>query len=144
MQIHFERAVPHQPEQMFSLVADLRSYPSFIPHCTAMEVWDDHGARHARMTIRFGPITQSYTSRVTLDRLNCRIRAEAMDGPFSHLDSTWHFARTAEGTDIRFDIDFRISNPIIRAVAEPAFAAAQRQIIDAFVRRADELYGARV
>ena len=51
------------------------------------------------------------------------------------------FAITANGTRVRFDIDFKISNPLIAAVAEPAFAAKQEEIIDAFVAEADRRFG---
>jgi coenzyme Q-binding protein COQ10 len=42
---------------------------------------------------------------------------------------------------VRFDIDFKISNPLVAAVAEPAFAAKQEEIIDAFVAEADRRFG---
>lgn len=137
----FERHVPHPPEAMFDLVADLESYPSFIPNCTAMVVKPDGtGAQLARMTIGFGPITPSYTSRVALERPE-RITAKAVDGPFAYLDSTWTFEPEGQGACVRFAIDFKISNLMLRAVAEPAFAAKQDQIMDAFLVEAERRYG---
>ena len=41
----FERHVPHPPERMFDLVADLEAYPRFIPNCTGMVVKPDSGRR---------------------------------------------------------------------------------------------------
>ena len=141
-----ERHVPHLPEKMFALVNDLEGYPRFIPNCSAMVVTkaphDDPDTRFAKMTIRFGPITQAYTSRVTADPDNLTIRAKAVDGPFSYLDSTWRFEPEGEGTRIRFEIQFKISNPFIATVAEPAFAAKQEEIISAFAEEADRRYGA--
>ena len=43
---------------------------------------------------------------------------------------------------MRFDISFHIANPLLAAVAEPAFAAKQDEIMDAFVEEADRRYGA--
>ena len=112
--LFFERHVPHVPERMFDLVNDLESYPRFIPNCAAMKVTPDRGAagnvRLAKMTIRFGPVTQSYTSRVVADETAQTITAKAVDGPFSYLDSRWTFAPEGAGTRVRFDIDFKISN----------------------------------
>jgi coenzyme Q-binding protein COQ10 len=138
----FERHVPHSPEAMFDLVADLEAYPRFIPNCTAMAVKPDGRGegKLARMTVAFGPITQSYTSRVTPDRPE-RITAKAVDGPFSYLDSVWTFEPEGAGTCVRFAIDFQISNPVLRAVAEPAFAAKQDEIMDAFLAEAERRYG---
>ncbi len=70
------------------------------------------------------------------------IKAKAVDGPFAYLDSVWSFEPEGMGTRVRFEIDFKISNPLIAAVAEPAFAAKQDEIIQAFVDEANRRYGA--
>jgi coenzyme Q-binding protein COQ10 len=143
----FERHVPHLPERMYDLVSDLEDYPRFIPNCTEMIVKPDYGAvgdvRFAKMTIRFGPVTQAYTSKVTLDPEARTIAAKAVDGPFSHLDSLWRFEPEGMGTRVRFAIDFKISNRLIAAVAEPAFAAKQNEIMQAFADEADRRYGGK-
>lgn len=140
--LFIERHSEHLPQRMFDLVSDLESYPRFIPNCKAMEVRDDAaGGLLARMTITFGPITQAYTSRVIADPETMTITAKATDGPFAYLDSKWTFTPEGEGTRIRFDIDFKISNPLVAAVAEPAFVAKQDEIIDAFEDEADRRFG---
>ena len=140
--LFLERHVPHLPLAMFNLVSDLAAYPRFIPNCKAMEVRQQaDGSLLARMTISFGPITQSYTSKVTADPQTMTITAVAVDGPFAYLDSKWTFTPEGEGTRIRFDIDFKFSNPLIAAVAEPAFASKQDEIIDAFGDEADRRFG---
>lgn len=140
--LFLERHVPHLPRAMFDLVNDLEAYPRFIPNCKAMEVRRQaDGSRLAKMTISFGPITQSYTSKVTADPEALTISAVAVDGPFAYLDSKWTFTPEGQGTRIRFDIDFKISNPLIAAVAEPAFASKQDEIIDAFGNEADRRFG---
>ena len=143
--LFFERHVPHLVDRMFDLVNDLESYPRFVPNCKDMQVKRDQGAggdvRFAKMTIQFGPVTQAYTSRVEADRSAHTIIAKAVDGPFAYLDSKWTFEPEGTGTRIRFDIDFKISNPMIATVAESAFAAKQDQIMDAFVDEADRRFG---
>lgn len=145
MKRYFERHVPHLPERMFALVADLESYPRFIPNCAAMTVRKEPAVtgdvRYARMTLSFGPITQAYTSKVTLDPVARTIKAKAVDGPFAYLDSVWRFQEEGMGTRIEFEIDFKISNPLIASVAEPAFAAKQDEIMRAFAEEADRRYG---
>jgi coenzyme Q-binding protein COQ10 len=144
--LFIERHVPHLPERMYELVNDLEDYPRFIPNCKEMHVKRDSGAtgdvRFARMTIKFGPLTQAYTSRVEADPRAKTIAAKAVDGPFAYLDSKWTFEPEGAGTRVRFDIDFKISNPLIASVAEPAFAAKQDEIMDAFVEEADRRFGA--
>lgn len=146
MKRFYERHVPHLPQRMYEIVSDLNDYPRFIPNCQAMQVRPDPAVPGgnvvlARMTISFGPITQAYTSRVTLDPVALTIRAKAVDGPFAYLDSLWRFEAEGQGTRVRFEIDFKISNPLIAAVAEPAFAAKQDEIIRAFSDEADRRFG---
>ena len=145
MKRFFERHVPHLPQRMFDIVADLSDYPRFIPNCKAMDVRPagagGGNALLARMTLNFGPITQAYTSRVTADAAALTIAAKAVDGPFAYLDSLWRFEPEGMGTRVRFEIDFKISNPFVAAVAEPAFAAKQEEIMQAFADEADRRYG---
>lgn len=146
MKRFFERHVPHLPQRMYEIVADLEDYPRFVPNCRAMDLRPDPAAgeadvKLAKMTLFFGPITQAYTSRVTLDPVARTIRAKAVDGPFSYLDSVWSFEPEGQGTRVRFEIDFKISNMLIAAVAEPAFAAKQEEIMRAFSDEADRRFG---
>ena len=145
MKRFFERHVPHLPQRMFEIVTDLEDYPKFIPNCKAMDVRPDPAAGNnvflAKMTLFFGPITQSYTSRVTIDPQALTIKAKAVDGPFAYLDSVWSFEAEGQGTRVRFEIDFKISNIFIAAVAEPAFAAKQEEIMRAFCEEANRRFG---
>lgn len=146
MKRFFERHVPHLPQRMFQIVSDLPDYPRFIPNCKAMDVRPDPAAgspnvQLAKMTLNFGPITQAYTSRVTSDPEALTILAKAVDGPFAYLDSVWRFEAEGMGTRVRFEIDFKISNPFVAAVAEPAFAAKQEEIMQAFCDEADRRFG---
>ena len=143
--LFLERHVPHLIDRMFDLVADLEDYPRFLPNVTAMQVKKDETAeddvRFAKMTIQFGPVSQSYTSRVEANRSEHTITAKAVDGPFSYLDSKWTFEAEGEGTRIRFDLDFKFANPVLAAVAEPAFAAKQDEIMDAFGDEPNRRFG---
>ena len=143
MKRFFEHHVPHLPQKMYEIVADLEDYPRFVPNCKAMVVRPDSTANTqlATMTLFFGPITQAYTSRVAFDPVQHTISAKAVDGPFAYLDSVWTFEQEGMGTRVRFEVDFKISNVLIAAVAEPAFAAKQAEIIQAFVDEADRRYG---
>ncbi|MEX0859659.1 MAG: type II toxin-antitoxin system RatA family toxin [Cucumibacter sp.] len=138
----FERRVPFSARQMFDLVADLASYPSFVPNCSHMRVIDaPDGEKFARMRVALGPISRAYTSRVRLDRQAGAIAASAHDGPFSRLDSLWSFTPEGQGCRVAFDISFEIANPLLAAVAEPAFARKQEEIVEAFLREAKRRYG---
>lgn len=142
----YERHVAHKPEHLFEVIADTARYPEFLPNVSGMQVQADprgNGDIHyARMTVSFGPLTQSYTSRVTANRERLVIRAEATDGPFSHLVSVWQFAPEGAGsTKVSFNIDFKFANPLIGAMATTAFADKQVELVDAFMAEVDRRYG---
>lgn len=145
MHLFLERHVVHLPDRMYMLISDLAAYPEFIPNCSAMVVTPDPSGstnlQYAKMTIRFGPLTQTYTSQVVLDPAARTVTAKSTDGPFTYLNSQWQIEPEGQGTRIRFEIDFKISNPLIAAVAEPAFARKQDEIISAFVDEADRRFG---
>jgi len=139
--LNFSHTVEFTPEQMLALVADLRSYPDFVPNCTGMGVRDeDDNTKLALMEVNFGPISQSYTSRVVIDEKLMSVHSEALDGPFSYLDSLWKFIPEGQGTSVQLEIDFEIANPLIAAIAEPAFANKQGEILDAFMDEAKRRY----
>jgi coenzyme Q-binding protein COQ10 len=141
--LDFTRHVAFSPDDMFSLISDLESYPDFVPNCTGMEVEDaGENVKMARMSLAFGPIDQAYTSRVEFDHQARTITAEASDGPFENLDSKWSFEPEGEGTTVRFHIQYRMSNPLFAAVAEPMLAANQEEVVNAFIDEAGRRFTA--
>ncbi|VAW23971.1 hypothetical protein MNBD_ALPHA11-826 [hydrothermal vent metagenome] len=139
--LNFSHTVKFTPEQMLALVADLRSYPDFVPNCTGMGVRDeDDNTKLALMEVNFGPVSQSYTSRVIIDDKLMSVHSQALDGPFSYLDSLWKFIPEGQGARVQLEIDFEIANPLIAAIAEPAFANKQGEILDAFMDEARRRY----
>lgn len=141
--IDFQREVPHSPEQMFDLVSDLARYPSFVPNCSEMNITNlpEDGQCLALMHVSFGPINQSYESKVDCDREAMTVSAVSDDDPFSFLESQWRFTKTESGCHVEFSVELEIRNRFIAAIAEPLFVEKQREVVDAFVEQAGRLYG---
>ncbi len=60
-----------------------------------------------------------------------------------HLHNQWLFEnREGGGCTIEFTVDFSFHNRIFEALAGAYFGTAIGKMTDAFVRRADQLYGA--
>lgn len=132
---------------MFALVADVEAYPQFVPLCTAMKVRSraTEGDREivlARMTVAYGFLHESFTSRVTLDGDARRIAAEALDGPFRKLDSSWLFDPMGERrTRIAFSLAYEFRSRALGLIVGAVFDRAFRKYVEAFKARADRLYG---
>ncbi|MCB1488108.1 MAG: type II toxin-antitoxin system RatA family toxin [Bauldia sp.] len=142
------RHVPHSATDMFDLVADVESYPRFVPLCESLVVRSrrEDGPREiliATMGIAYKLIRESFTTRVVLDREAMTIRAEYLDGPFSHLENVWRFEPHGRGDCIvHFDIDYAFRSRALSMLMGAVFDRAFRKFTQAFEERADAVYGA--
>jgi coenzyme Q-binding protein COQ10 len=133
--------VSYRPEQLFDLVADVDKYPQFLPWCVAAHVRPRSQADLlADMTIGFGPFRESFTSRVALDRPQ-RIRVSYENGPFRYLKNEWAFVAEPRGCRVDFFIDFEFRSRILQMAIGVVFHEAVRRMVQAFLRRAREVYG---
>jgi coenzyme Q-binding protein COQ10 len=145
---HDHRLVRHQAAQMFDLVADVERYPEFVPLCKALRVRsrkpeaDGVETLVADMTVGYKLIRETFTSRVTLDKPNLKVRVEYIDGPFSRLENIWTFTDEAEGEGSRvgFFIDYEFKSRTFGVLMGSMFDAAFRKFASAFERRADAIY----
>ncbi len=143
MPTHAEsRVVAYQPEQMFDLVADVGSYPKFLPWCAAARVISSTAAEQvADLTIAFGPFRESFTSRVALDRPHV-VRVRYEHGPFRYLNNQWKFTPDPRGCRVDFFVDFEFRNRLLQSAIGVVFNQAVRRMVNAFLVRAGQLYGA--
>lgn len=148
MPCHSEtRALPYSPRQMYDLVADVGSYPEFLPWTAAARVRKvtprEDGARvmEADLVISFKVFRERFGSRVTLWDEDRRIETEYLDGPFKHMRSNWQFEEAPEGCVVHFDVDFAFRNRLLQSAAELFFYEAMKRVVRAFEARADALYG---
>jgi coenzyme Q-binding protein COQ10 len=147
MPTHTEtRTLPYTAQQMYDLVADVGSYPEFLPWCAAARIRrhrqeGDHEVLEADLVISFRVFRERFGSRVTLWPEPMRIDTEYIDGPFRYMESTWRFADVDGGCEVKFDVDFEFRNRVLQGVIGVVFNDAMQRIVRAFERRAAELYG---
>ena len=145
-QFETRRPVPHSPEQMYALVADVERYPEFLPLCEALSVRsrkerDGKELLVADMTVGYKAIRETFTSRVTLDPASHKILVEYVDGPFRHLENRWTFKPSETGCDVGFFISYEFASRMLGLLMGAMFDKAFRKFSEAFERRADEVYG---
>jgi ribosome-associated toxin RatA of RatAB toxin-antitoxin module len=134
--------VTFTPSQMFALVADVARYPEFLPWCSGsrVQVVSDT-ERLASVQVARGVLRTEFTTRNTL-RPDAQISMLLVDGPFRSLIGDWRFEAIAErGSRIRFHVEFEFKNRLASMALSAAFETVCRTIIDAFVLRAQEIYG---
>ena len=136
--------VPYAAPDMFNLVADIERYPRFLPWCRSAMVHDSTPTVvTASLEIARGPFRKSFTTRNRMLDPE-RIDIELVDGPFSRLDGHWSFdAMAARSCKVGFEVRFEVSNRVIARVLAPLFEEIARTMVDAFSRRAHQVYGSR-
>ena len=126
--------VAHSADEMFALVANVEDYPKFLPLCEELKVTrrEEREGRDvlvATMTVGYGMIHESFTTRVHLDRAARTILVEYLDGPFTFLENRWRFQPTGASCE-RGRVLYRLCLPLapVRAAGGRALRARGRAL----------------
>lgn len=147
-QFETRRPVKHSPERMYDLVADVESYPQFLPLCEALVVRsrkerDGKVLMVADMTVGYKAIRETFTTQVLLNAAERAIDVKYIDGPFRYLENRWRFEPAGEGgCSVHFFIDYEFKNRLLGALMGSMFDRAFRMFSEAFEARADKIYAA--
>lgn len=133
--------VAHPAAAMFDLVADVESYPQFLPGCDkATIIQRDGNEVVARLGLAQGPLQFSFTTRNSMKRPTSMSLA-LVDGPFRSLAGRWTFTPLGDGgTKLGLSLQFQFTNRLQDAALGLVFERTCNRLVDAFVSRADELY----
>ena len=137
-----QRHLPYSPEQLFDLVADVKSYAEFLPWVAAVRVRSDSETETvADLVVGFRALKETFTSKVRKRRPRS-IEIDYIEGPLKYLHNSWKFGSDGEGgTIVDFCVDFAFRSRIFETLAGQMFDRALRRMIGAFEERACALYG---
>ncbi|HJD54787.1 MAG TPA: type II toxin-antitoxin system RatA family toxin [Rickettsia endosymbiont of Proechinophthirus fluctus] len=137
------KILPYKPQELFDLVWDVKSYPKFLPWCSASRIISENNQEViAELVIQLKGFSEKYNSRVTSEITDdgiYLINTVAISGPFEYLKSTWHFVPCTAGTALKFFIDFKMKSVILDKLIDTYFTKATEKMIIAFERRAKEV-----
>ncbi len=141
-----KKLLPYTAAQMYDLVADVESYPKFLPWNSAARIrsrknMGNHQVMEADLVISFKVFRERFGSRVTLWPEAKKINTEYLDGPFKYLHSNWMFTDMEGGCEVDFFVDFEFKNIILQKLIGVVFGEAMRRTMRAFEDRAKVLYG---
>ncbi len=139
------RVLPYTAQQMYDLVADVSSYPKFLPWTAGARIRSvtdkgDHSEMLADLVVSFKVFRESFGSRVLLWPAQNKIDTAYIDGPFKHLESTWMFRDVDGGCEVSFEVDFEFRSKLLQGAAGMFFNEAMQRIVRAFESRAATLY----
>jgi ribosome-associated toxin RatA of RatAB toxin-antitoxin module len=143
--VHKSVLIWYSAQEMFALVTDVASYPEFLPWCDrAAVLGEDEQGMDAEVGIAFGGIHQTFTTRN--DHVPGReVRMTLVKGPFSRLDGQWKFIPLGGGEQrackVELEMHYGFDNAALSALVGPVFDKIAGSLVDAFVKRAEQVYG---
>ena len=143
----------HSPRQMYALVTAVADYPKFLPWCERAEVLaQSSDGLTAKLHLHFAGVRQAFTTR-NVNRDGESVHMTLVDGPFSELEGGWTFAPIGDkpgqtGADapacrVEFELRYAFASRPLELVISPVFDRIANTFVDAFVKRAEQVYAAQ-
>ena len=112
--------VPYSAHEMFALVADVPSYPQFLPWCGGARIVSaNEDGMTAAIDIAYSGVHKTFTTR-NLHQKDKMIDIRLLDGPFSYLQGFWRFnALDERACRISLDLEFEVANRLVRGGGPP-------------------------
>lgn len=143
--VHKSVLIWYSPQEMYALVTDVAHYPEFLPWCDhALVLEQDAGGMTAEVGISFSGIRQTFTTRNS-HTAPSRVGMQLVKGPFSKLDGQWNFHPLGDGSQrackVELSLNYGFDNAALGALVGPVFDKIAASLVDAFVKRAQQVYG---
>lgn len=147
--VHKSVLIWFSAEEMFALVTDVARYPEFLPWCDHSRVVEQQlGGMTAEIGMSLGGFRKSFTTR-NLHIEGRQVKLNLVDGPFKHLDGTWDFHPLTDPNTqapqraCRIELTLNYSfESMFGALVGPVFDKIASTLVDAFVKRAEQVYPA--
>ena len=132
-------------QEMYDLVVDIAKYPQFLPWCDHARVLStEPDGMTAEVGIAFGGLRQSFTTR-NRHVPGREVHLQLVRGPFSQLEGQWRFEPVGDGSQracrVELSLRYGFDSRPLAALVGPVFDRIAGSLVDAFVKRADEVYG---
>jgi ribosome-associated toxin RatA of RatAB toxin-antitoxin module len=147
---HVKKSVllSYSAAEMYALVTAVPDYPRFLPWCEKAElVTQDESGMTARLHLAYSGLRHAFTTRNEHVK-DSSVLVSLVDGPFSVLEGSWRFLPLALGGDasackIEFEMRYAFASKPLEVVVSPVFDRVANTFVDAFVKRAEQVHGAR-
>jgi ribosome-associated toxin RatA of RatAB toxin-antitoxin module len=135
----------YSPQEMYGLVTDVPHYPQFLPWCDHARVLEQGASgMTAEIGISIGGLRQSFTTRNT-HVPHSKVVLKLVKGPFSRLDGQWNFHPVGEGSqracNVELTLHYGFDNALLSKLVGPVFDKIAANLVEAFVKRAQQVYG---
>ena len=132
----FQRRVPFARADVFDIVADIESYPQFVPGCRAARILRRDGNR-LRVEQELGLATWSwrFCTDAVLERPS-RIAIRTREAPFARLDQVWQFQPlNGDATEVSLHVDYELRGRLLGRLVARLFDEGFHRTLHAFEQR---------
>ena len=135
----------YSPAEMYALVTQVDKYPEFLPWCDHAQVLaTDADGVTAEVGIAFSGIRQTFTTRNN-HVPDQKVGMKLVKGPFSQLEGEWRFLPVGNGSEracrVELTLHYGFDNVALAALVGPVFDRIASSMVEAFVARAEQVYG---
>ena len=140
-----KKVIPCKKEDLIKMILDIEKYPEFVPWCIDGKINEKKESKdliEIKGVLKVGKkfLNESYSSLVLYYKDKDKILVTNIDGPLKHLQNEWKFKEINNQTQLEFDIDFELKNPLLNAIMKKSFNLGLSKIADAFEKRAIKLF----
>ena len=136
-----DRLLPYTAEQLFDLVADVESYPEYLPGWISARIRQRNSNEyHTDQVLGLGPFCLEFGSRTILQRPR-RIDVTSTDFPFRQLKIAWTFEpQPGPACKVTAFSEFELHFSPLQRFYDRVLPNAIGDIMTAFEGRAARLY----
>jgi ribosome-associated toxin RatA of RatAB toxin-antitoxin module len=143
--VHKSVLIWYSPQEMYALVVDVRQYSQFLPWCDRGTVLEEYeGGMLAEIGISFSGVKQSFQTRNAHVK-GSQVKLKLEKGPFSNLEGEWNFVPIGDGSQracrVELTLNYGFDNGTLSKLVGPVFDKIASSMVEAFVKRAQQVYG---
>ncbi|MEM0910489.1 MAG: type II toxin-antitoxin system RatA family toxin [Pseudomonadota bacterium] len=134
--------VPFSAEQMYTLVNAVDDYAEFLPGCKKSTVLEksEHHMRALMLLSKAGIEKELTTHNELVYGKSIIMRLDK--GPFKSLEGIWDFTCLGDqACRVELKLDFQFKNKITEKAFGKIFIALANSMVEAFTKRAKQVYG---
>ena len=133
----------YSPAEMYRLVVDVDAYPQFLPWCDkARVVAHEENGMLAEIGIAFSGLHQTFSTRNS-HITDQQVILKLVSGPFSQLEGEWNFlplGSEPRACKVELTMTYGFESALGKLIS-PVFDKIAGSMVDAFVKRARQVYG---
>ena len=136
--------VPHQSQQMLTLVNSVDDYPEFLKWCQKGYIKETFDQGYiAGMQIKIKGIEVEFVTRNEIQHDNdfINLYMSLVSGPFKQLSGQWQFHQFPEfGSKVELQLQYEVKSQLLGKIFSKGFDQLAAGMVNDFVNRAGVVY----